>query len=482
MRSENHPLEHDRIALLRRLEILDTDPEQIYDDFVQLAATICGVPIAAISLVDEDRQWFKAQVGLEVTETSRDVSFCSYGILQDEPLIVSDPEQDPRFEDNALVLGEFHLRFYAGVPLVVQGSSIGSLCVIDKKANVLTQAQIGALRILARQLTTCLEARLQVVLERERGNDLEESQKFLDRAKMRFEDLFLHMAVPSYTTDLDGTIFEFNDEAEKLFGYRAFEIFGQNDMQVLIAEDEKDEQLLARKQVLETGPARGVTRRVRNSKNEIIWTLSSIQPLRSTGGEVTGYINAFIDITEQKRLEAELTETNLKLEHLASVDGLTQILNRRAIFDYLQEQFIKNDRLSAILFDVDKFKDYNDKFGHPAGDDVLRKIGNVLRGFQVEKVKVGRYGGEEFLAVLPGVSLEEATEIAEQIRVEIESQKWELRTVTSSFGVSCKKVIIPDITSLISKADERLYEAKELGRNRVVGYIKPEPDQNAAAA
>ncbi len=482
MRSENHPLEQDRIAMLRRLEILDTDPEQIYNDFVELAAIICGVPIAAISLVDQDRQWFKAQVGLEVTETSWDISFCSYGILQEEPLIVSAPEQDPRFEDNALVLGEFHLRFYAGVPLVVQGSPIGSLCVISTQSHALTQLQIGALQVLARQLTMCLEARLEKVIERERGDQLEEIQKTLDATKMRFEDLFLHMAVPSYTTDLDGTIFEFNDEAEKLFGYRAFEIFGQNDIEVLIPDDEKSDQLLSRKQCLESGPMRGIERRVRNSKQEMIWTLSSVQPLRGRNGEVTGFINAFIDISEQKRLEAELTETNSKLEHLASVDGLTQILNRRAIFDYLQEQFIKNERLSAILFDVDKFKDYNDTFGHPAGDDVLRKIGNVLKGFQSGKVRVGRYGGEEFLVALPGVSLEEATEVAEQIRVEIESQEWELRTVTSSFGVSCKKVLIPDLTSLISKADERLYEAKELGRNRVVGYKKPEQDQNTAAA
>jgi GAF domain-containing protein len=121
------------------------------DDIVELAAMICGVPIALVSLVDRDRQFFKARVGLEAEETPRDISFCGHAILGTEPFVVTDAAQDDRFADNPLVTGPPHIRFYAGVPLLVDDRhAVGTLCVIDSKPRVLDERMRDALTRLAR--------------------------------------------------------------------------------------------------------------------------------------------------------------------------------------------------------------------------------------------------------------------------------------------------------------------------------------------
>jgi len=160
MRANLPPREAARLEALRQYRILDTAPEQAYDDITSLAAFICGTPIALISLVDADRQWFKSRVGLEAAETSRDASFCAHAILGDGILAVRDTVQDERFRENPLVSGPPHIRFYAGVPLrTPDHAQIGSLCVIDHEPRQLTEAQSRTLEALARQVVLQLELR-----------------------------------------------------------------------------------------------------------------------------------------------------------------------------------------------------------------------------------------------------------------------------------------------------------------------------------
>ena len=152
--------EAQRLAALQEYRILDTAAEQAYDDIVALAAYLCDVPIALITLVDESRQWFKSRLGLNEKETPRDVAFCAHAILQTEPLIVRDALKDRRFSDNALVTGSPHIRFYAGFPLVnPDGFALGTLCVIDRKPRRLSAEQKTAMQALARQVMALLELR-----------------------------------------------------------------------------------------------------------------------------------------------------------------------------------------------------------------------------------------------------------------------------------------------------------------------------------
>ena len=149
-----------RLKNLCQYHIIDTPAEKAYDDITQLAASICGTPIALISFVDGDRQWFKSIVGLEASETPREVSFCAYTILQAEIFVIPDTEKDPRFVHNALVTSDPYIRFYAGVPLITsQNYSLGSLAVIDHVPRELEAQQIESLKVLARQVVKLIELR-----------------------------------------------------------------------------------------------------------------------------------------------------------------------------------------------------------------------------------------------------------------------------------------------------------------------------------
>ena len=154
------PDEPRRLEALRRYNILDTIPEQDFDDLVLLASEICGAPIAMMSLVDKGRQWFKAKVGLQAEETPRDVAFCAHAILQEDLFIVADATRDKRFADNPLVKGDPRIRFYAGAPLInPEGQRLGTLCVIDRAPRQLSAQQKKALQALSRQVVSQMELR-----------------------------------------------------------------------------------------------------------------------------------------------------------------------------------------------------------------------------------------------------------------------------------------------------------------------------------
>jgi len=156
--------EKKRLAVLHQYHILDTPAEAIFDDLASLAAEICDTPIALISLVDAERQWFKSKIGLTISETKRNMAFCDRAILQNEPLIVEDARKDPRFAKNLLVTGEPYIRFYAGAPLVTSdGFALGTLCAIDHSPRQLTQKQIIGLQKLSRQVISQIELRQNLV-------------------------------------------------------------------------------------------------------------------------------------------------------------------------------------------------------------------------------------------------------------------------------------------------------------------------------
>lgn len=152
--------ERERLVALRQTGILDTAPEAIFDQLTDLAARLCGTPIALITLVDVDRQWFKSHHGIDVLETPRDVAFCAYTILEEDLFVVDDALLDERFADNPLVAREPKIRFYAGSPLLTSdGHALGSFCVIDYEPHKLPPEHAQALKVLARHATAMLQLR-----------------------------------------------------------------------------------------------------------------------------------------------------------------------------------------------------------------------------------------------------------------------------------------------------------------------------------
>lgn len=155
--------EVDRLKALLNYKILDTPPEVEFDNLVSLASYISCTPVAMISLVDSDRQWFKAKVGTPVTETERDVAFCAHAICHSDLFVVPDALADRRFATNPLVTDDPHIRFYAGAPLITpEGHAVGTLCVVDQKPRELTTAQLEALRALGKAVVAQLELRRHV--------------------------------------------------------------------------------------------------------------------------------------------------------------------------------------------------------------------------------------------------------------------------------------------------------------------------------
>jgi GAF domain-containing protein len=152
--------EQDRLAALQRYFILDTLPEKAFDDIVWLVSYVCQTPVAYVSIIDKDRQWFKSKIGLTAAETQRDIAFCAHAILKPETMVVPDTFNDIRFADNPLVLADPKIRFYAGSPLVSEdGYPLGTLCAVDHQPRNLTEHQLEALGVLARQTEKLLEYR-----------------------------------------------------------------------------------------------------------------------------------------------------------------------------------------------------------------------------------------------------------------------------------------------------------------------------------
>ena len=207
--------EQERLAELTRYEILDTPVEPAFDALTKLAAHMLQVPIALVSLVDADRQWFKSRYGIELTETHRDISFCGHVVSDDAPLVVEDASKDERFADNPLVQGQPGIRFYAGFPLrTSQGLVLGTLCVMDKRTQRLNQADLEHLELLARQAVDQLELR--------RRTRLLASQELQLRAVVETAtDAII-------TIDAEGVIEQVNPAVERLFGHRSEDMVGKN--------------------------------------------------------------------------------------------------------------------------------------------------------------------------------------------------------------------------------------------------------------
>ena len=203
--------EGERLDALRRYAILDTPPERDFDELVSLASQICRTPIAAISLIDADRQWFKAKVGLTATQTPRAIAFCAHAIVQPDLFVVRDALADARFSTNPLVIADPHVRFYAGMPLIASnGHALGTLCVIDRVPRELTQEQAEALRALSRQVVSQLELRrtrtdlAQTTTESKTAQEaLRESEEFNTRMVEGSQDCIKVL-------DLDGRLLSMN--------------------------------------------------------------------------------------------------------------------------------------------------------------------------------------------------------------------------------------------------------------------------------
>jgi len=470
--------EEARLQALHETGLLDTHPEEEFDVLARLAAFICDTPIGVISLLDRQRQWFKAQIGLESSETDRDPAFCGHTILQRDAFVVSDVSKDARFFDNPLVTGDPGIRFYAGIPLETEdGFRLGSLCVIDKTPRVLTDRQLEALRLLSLQANKQINRRRQqhkMGMAAEKNRLIEHELRSSNGLFHAFMDNAPFLALMK---DAQGRMVYYNKtyanwfqvDREEWLGKSAEELWPADVAAALRAHDGS---------VLREWKA-GVVDEADDCVNRPPGQWRSYRfPFRDTAARE--YVACFsVDITADKEAagriasyQAALEAANEKLSRLALTDELTQLLNRRAFDAALDREFATSARhrhaMSLLMVDIDDFKSFNDTFGHDVGDRVLRVVaGAVARGFRLGDT-AARFGGEEFAVILANTSRNEAAETAERLRIAVRELEVQERRVTVSIGISSTPQAGPDTKlDLLRRADEALYRAKREGRDRV---------------
>lgn len=248
--------EAERLAALEGRGLLDTDPERGFDDLVELARDLCGCPMAAISLVDRDRQWFKARRGLSRVETPREESFCTYSILEHDVTEVPDALDDPRFVHSSLVTGDPHLRFYAGAPLRTRdGHALGTLCVLDTEPHALTDDQRRHLEALAEQVMDQI--------------DLRQALRALEASEKRFRRLVEQNTNVSALLDEHGEVLYVSDRVDMLIGRPAEDLLGVNAFHYIHTDDLATSIDLLESAILDPGdPKRG---RIRARDEEGRW-------------------------------------------------------------------------------------------------------------------------------------------------------------------------------------------------------------------
>jgi len=310
------PLPHDeaaRLEALQRYAILDTLPEQEFDDLTRLAALICGTPIALVSLVDAERQWFKSKVGIEATQSSRDIAFCAHAILQPGVMVVPDTLVDERFCTNPLVLSEPKVRFYAGAPLITkEGHALGTLCVVDLVPRELSIQQREALRSLSRMVVAQLELR--------RGmSELSQAISQRRRAESELADLFNLSLDMLCIAGFDGFFKRLNPAWEKTLGTPVSELLARPFLD-FVHPDDRDATIKEMHQIRRGRITFSFENRYRCADGTYIWLLWNATP--STDEQLVFAVAR--DITLRKRAERRLAAGYAVTRVLADAETLDQ--------------------------------------------------------------------------------------------------------------------------------------------------------------
>jgi|GEM_PF-2820336 len=335
--------ETERIEELDRYGILDTPPELDFDDLTLLASHICQTPIALITLVDREREWFKSKLGLDISETPREVAFCSHAIMDRELLIVRDAVKDPRFSQNPLVLSDPNIRFYAGAPLISsKGHPLGTLCVIDREPRELTPGQIEALRALSRQVMVQLEIRRQNAAIAQLNRKLTEEAEHRKEAEKLYRHIVENASDIIYKTDARGHILYANKAIEAILKYDVEDVIGIYYLSLIHPDHRGDVKRFYRKQWTEEVSTTFCEIPVVAGDGALVWLGQHVE-LIAENGAVTGFQALARNVTERKRREFELQQ---RLDETAETQRLLETL---------LERYISKDVAAEIISDPKRY-------------------------------------------------------------------------------------------------------------------------------
>lgn len=466
-----------RLAVLDRLDILDTPPEAEFETIIACAQRLLGTKIALLSLVDENRQWFKAKRGIEPRETPRTQSFCTHAIREKGLFVVPDAMLDARFADNPLVRDGPQIRFYAGMPIHAGDPSypesvyaMGTVCVIDDHPRTFTPDEAGLLADLGRLAESLLRARAAALqarsLARERGATLRK----LDITHRQFRQAERMANIGSWRLTLDDDRTEWSDQIYAIHGVPLGVKPGLGEALDFYPPTVRTQVADALTRTIETGEpfsietdfvtAQGAARRIR-----------SIGELEQHDGKAIAVIGVMQDITASYRMEQQLRRS-------ARRDDLTGLANRAYFNEVLDVAMDTAERdgtsLALALIDLDHFKAVNDTQGHLVGDAVLRTVAARLGADYLAGTFVARLGGDEFVLL---ITHDSALQDLAGLLARLSDDLRRLATfdggalvVSATIGAAWLTSDVSDRSDLLHRADLALYEAKRARRGTVRFY------------
>jgi two-component system cell cycle sensor histidine kinase/response regulator CckA len=342
-----------RVGALWSYRILDTPPEERFDDLARLAAYVCGTPIGLIGLIDSSREWFKSSVGWDVSEIPREISFGTHTITQPDLLIVSDTLKDIRFADNQLAT-QAAVRFYAGAPLLTtEGYALGTLCVMDSVPRALTEGQGRILRALARQVMAHLEDQRDL-----RSNAGRESYE-------RYRRFFESSGVGFYRTTLDGQVLDCNSAFVRIMGYGSREeLLACNAVEFYFSPSERHDFL---EQCRSLGALTNFASRLRRKDGSSVWVLENVEPVPGPDGTPAMIDGTLVDISQQKFAETAHTQAQKALE-----DSETRY---RRLFETAKDGILILDFKTGQIADVNPF--LIEMLGYTHGEFVGKKLWEI---------------------------------------------------------------------------------------------------------
>ena len=468
------PIPHNetqRLAALHRLKILNTQSSPEFDAVVNMATTMFDAPMAIISFIDRDEQWFKAKHGLEIDSTRRSDAFCSHTIMQDGILIVEDATKDQRFRTNHLVTSEPHIRFYAGIPVSMDGETmVATLCVIDTKPRTFSAEQQRMLIELRNIVASLVQAHATANEAKTCARNARQRRKLLSQVERMSK-------IGAWSLDTQRLVTEWSPQVYAIHEFDGTEPPSLDQAISFYPEYERGRLTQKINMCIEYGvpyeiecdfiTAKGNKRRVRSS-GEI-----------EHGEDGTKFLIGIVkDITEQSQQEERLWRA-------AHLDSLTGIANRHSFQAEMQERIrafnCETTELALMMIDLDDFKDINDSLGHAAGDTVLRTVAERISETVSHNAFCARLGGDEFAVVLSstpgrGTAQETGARLLEEIKRPIRFDRHDIR-VGASIGIAVSSSDSDSEGDLFARSDLALYHVKKNGRGAALTYT---PDITAA--
>lgn len=511
--------EQERLSALRNYALLDIADDLEFDRLTLLSSQFCGMPIAAISLVDCERQWFFSRTGLTVTEIDREVSFCSHTIRLRDVLVVPDATVDVRFRDNPLVTGEPNIRFYAAAPLITpEGYAIGTLCVIDKQPRTFSSVKRKLLSHLASMVMAQLETRRAAYEALPQGqrelrnfwrigqSEFARSRRFRRPISLLWLEIYspegLEVGTDVLTVDLQSRVHLRLAQELRTLDRIALPMAGavavlliEVDSQLVQATAERLRQL-AEQTLSDQGSALaicgGVASLAMVDQNfEDLLQRAQVLSRRARHLSTPGSL-CFIDeidlASEQSPGPAWLLDgrAELLLDRSHVADGSTsdveplQALPRQAFFSCAQREWERARRfgrpLSMLLLNLDNLGQLNACWGRSSRDAVLLAVRGIIQRDLRDQDQLGLLGEDRFGVLMPETTGSAALVIAERIRRLVASHRFQvshgqLHFVTISAGISCNQQDDVRFGSLFDRTEEALLTAKESGGNRVCSNI-----------